>query len=85
AVAALAARNADVTLWARREALAEAIASTHENPDYLPGIELPATLRATSDLEEAVGGADAVVIAVPSHGFRDVVRQAAEHVRSEVP
>ncbi|HSG79312.1 MAG TPA: NAD(P)H-dependent glycerol-3-phosphate dehydrogenase [Acidimicrobiia bacterium] len=85
AVAALAARNADVTLWARRPELASAIESTRENPDYLPGSTLPRRLRATTDLEEAVGRAEAVVIGVPSHGFRMVVREAAPHLPSGVP
>ena len=31
----------DVTMWARREEVAEAINEQRENPDYLPGIELP--------------------------------------------
>ena len=37
-VASLAARNAPALLWARRPELAEQIANTHENPDYLAGL-----------------------------------------------
>ena len=48
AVAAIACANADAVLWARRAELADTINSTHESPSYLPGIELPASLRATS-------------------------------------
>ncbi|MCB2224054.1 MAG: NAD(P)-dependent glycerol-3-phosphate dehydrogenase [Actinobacteria bacterium] len=84
-VAALAAANAPTTLWARRPALAEAISSAGENPDYLPGFRLPDGLSCTADLRQAVAGADVLVVAVPSHGFRDVLRQAAPHVRSGVP
>jgi glycerol-3-phosphate dehydrogenase (NAD(P)+) len=61
----------DVVLWARRQELAETLNSQHENPDYLPGVPLPAQLRATSDAAEAVDGADFVVIAVPSQTCRD--------------
>ena len=53
-VAALAAENTSTTLWSRRGDLADAINSTHENCDYLPGFSLPESLRATSDLREAV-------------------------------
>lgn len=60
----------DVTLWARRPELAEAITTTHENPDYLPGIVLPESIRATHDHEEALAGADVVVFATPSQTFR---------------
>ncbi len=84
-VAALAAGNAPTTLWARRPELAEAISATGENPDYLPGFRLPGNLMCTSDLEQALDGADVVVMGVPSHGFRDVLRRAAPLIRSGVP
>lgn len=60
-----------VTLWARRPDLADVINDRHENPDYLPGIALPQTLTATSDPEQALQGADIVVLAVPSQTARD--------------
>ena len=60
-VAAIAARSAPTTLWARRPALGEAIDRHHENPDYLPGVALPEGLRATTSLEEAVDGATLVI------------------------
>ncbi|HEX9311487.1 MAG TPA: NAD(P)-binding domain-containing protein, partial [Actinomycetota bacterium] len=80
-----AGKGMDTVLWARREELAEAIASRHENPDYLPGIELPPTLTATHDLERAMSGADVVVMAVPSHTFRENFRAVREFLPSSVP
>jgi len=47
-----------------------AIATRHENPRYLPGIPLPASLTATDDAAEAVDGADLVVLAVPAQTLR---------------
>jgi len=73
AVAGIAAENADTVLWARRPELAEAINATHANPDYLPHASLPDRLRATSSLDEAVAGAEVLVMGVPSHGFRSVL------------
>ena len=35
----------ETVLWARRPELAAAINADHENPDYLPGLPLPAGLR----------------------------------------
>ena len=67
----LADAGTDVVLWARRPELAEAVRDRHENPDYLPGIVLPARLTATSDAAQAVDGADFVVLAVPSQSLRD--------------
>lgn len=60
----------DVALWARRPELAATINAEHRNPDYAPGIALPATLRALSDPAEAMSGADVVVLAVPSQSLR---------------
>lgn len=84
-VASIAAANTPTTLWARRPELVDAMASSHENPDYLPGFELPSSLAITGDMGAAVAEADVVVMAVPSHGFRDVARQAAMHLRPWVP
>ena len=79
ATAALVTRNGacETVLWARRSELAETINLYHENPEYLPGLELPEQLRATNDLEEALHGAGVVVMGVPSHGFRNVLRDVA--------
>jgi glycerol-3-phosphate dehydrogenase (NAD(P)+) len=61
----------DVMLWARRAELAERITSSHDNPDYLPGIALPETLRATHDPAVALHGAQLVAIAIPSQSLRE--------------
>jgi glycerol-3-phosphate dehydrogenase (NAD(P)+) len=84
-VAALAASNAPTTLWARRESLVQQINTAHVNGDYLPTFVLPAGLHATHDIEEAVTNADVLVMAVPSHGFRDAAREVAQHIRPWVP
>ncbi|WP_175935133.1 NAD(P)H-dependent glycerol-3-phosphate dehydrogenase [Corynebacterium sp. Marseille-P4321] len=60
-----------VALWARRSALAETIADTRVNPDYLPDIQLPEAVEATSDAEAALEAAAIVVFAVPSQTMRD--------------
>ena len=84
-VAALAAGNTDTVLWARRAGLADAINAVHINADYLPAFTLPESLRATSDLGEAVGAADVLVMAVPSHGYREVAAAASQYLRPWVP
>ena len=67
----LADAGTEVVLWARRPELASAVRDRHENPDYLPGIVLPAGLSATDDAAAAVDGADFVVLAVPSQSLRE--------------
>lgn len=84
-VAAMAALNTPTKLWARNAETTEAINARHRNPAYLGDRELPAELVASSDLESVVGDADVVVMAVPSHGFREVMHAAAPMVRPWVP
>lgn len=84
-VAALAAVNEPTVLWARRPELARSIERDRTNRDYLPGVHLPDELTATASLAEAVGPADLVVMAVPSHGYRSVAAAAAPHIRAGVP
>jgi glycerol-3-phosphate dehydrogenase (NAD(P)+) len=67
----LADAGRDVVVLARRPEVAEAIDSGHANPDYLPGVDLPATIAATTDPAAALDGADLVVLAVPSQALRD--------------
>ncbi|HEX9530010.1 MAG TPA: NAD(P)H-dependent glycerol-3-phosphate dehydrogenase [Acidimicrobiales bacterium] len=76
AVAAIAATRAPAVVWARRAELAREIGEHHANDSYLPGVRLPAALEATDSLEAALGGAGVVVMAVPSHGFRDIFTRA---------
>jgi glycerol-3-phosphate dehydrogenase (NAD(P)+) len=66
----LADAGTDVVLWARRREIADAIAENRENPDYLPGVTLPASLVSTSDPRLALDGATDVVLAVPSQSLR---------------
>src|SRR5919106_895988 len=84
-VASLSAGRNPTTLWARNPDLATAVNEKHENPSYLPGFTLPENLRATSDVEEAVSSTEVLVVGVPSHGFRDVLEQAAPHVPHWIP
>ena len=84
-VAALACVNTPTLLWARRPELAEQINTARSNSDYLSAFELPQELRATSSLDEAVSTADVLVMAVPSHGFREVAAEAARYIRPWVP
>ena len=67
----LADAGCSVSLHARRPELAKAITETGENPDYLPGVALPHTVRATADPAEALEGAELVVLAVPSQTLRE--------------
>lgn len=83
AVAALA--SGDVRLWARRAELADEINATHRNARYTGALELSGRLVATATLREACEGAAAVLVCVPSAGFRAVAVAAAEWIAPGVP
>ncbi|KFN45511.1 NAD(P)H-dependent glycerol-3-phosphate dehydrogenase [Arenimonas malthae CC-JY-1] len=82
ALASLIARNGHpTTIWGRDAAQVEAIANTHENPRYLPGIVLPESLRASTDIAATVAGADLVLVVTPSHAFTETLHALAPHRR----
>lgn len=61
----------NVTVWARRPEHAAEIQASHRNARYLPGVNLPRRLMATSNLQNAVEGAEMVFLAVPSQTLRE--------------
>jgi glycerol-3-phosphate dehydrogenase (NAD(P)+) len=85
AVAKIVAANGPTVLWARRPELAQTISSTHENPEYLPGVRLPDSLRTSASIPAVCGNATVVVLAVPSHGLRAVLEEARPVISANVP
>ncbi|EST30174.1 NAD(P)H-dependent glycerol-3-phosphate dehydrogenase [Streptomyces niveus] len=66
----LADAGCEVTLWARRPEVVDAVNNTRTNPEYLPGLELPSSVRATTDPAEAARDAEFTVLTVPSQTLR---------------
>ncbi len=79
-LAMLCARENDVKIWSRREDVSEVINRDHRNPRYLSEFDLPAEIEATSDLHDALAGRELIVVAVPSHALRDVMREAGRFI-----
>lgn len=73
----LADAGADVTMWGRRAELCASINDRHENPDYLPGVSLPESIRATEDAAAALDAAEVVVLAVPAQTLRANLEERA--------
>ncbi len=67
--ALLADAGSTVTMWARRQQIADQI-NAGCNVDYRPDVQLTEAVRATSEPSEALTGADMVVLAVPSQTLR---------------
>lgn len=82
ALAVHAARTGSpVMLWARSPEFGANLAAERVNERYLPGVELPAEVRVTWDLRQT-SAYGTVLVVVPSHGFRAVVRSFLEARRS---
>jgi len=75
AISCVLAARLDVSLWARDAAQAKSIAGTRRNARYLPGFELPSTVKVTADLTEATGNARLVLAATPVAGLRGLLKQ----------
>jgi glycerol-3-phosphate dehydrogenase (NAD(P)+) len=73
----LADAGSEVTIWGRRAEVCAAINDFHENPDYLPGISLPESIRATDDTASALDAAEVVVLALPAQTLRANLDQRA--------
>jgi len=86
ALASVARRaGRETALWGRDQATVEAINTRRENPKYLPGIELPDGIHATTDMAEALDGAEAVLLVTPSRTLRDICVQMRPHLGKDVP
>src|SRR5690606_20225804 len=83
--ASLVAANTPTVIWGRDPEVVEEIASEHRNSRYLRGFALSEKLTASPSLPDVVSSADVLVMAVPSHGFRETLEQAAPYLRPWVP
>lgn len=69
----LARREHPVRLWGRNTAHMRQLAEQRVNAEYLPGCKFPPQLAPVTGLREALAGAQDVVVAVPSHAFREML------------
>ncbi|WP_149202741.1 NAD(P)H-dependent glycerol-3-phosphate dehydrogenase [Actinotalea subterranea] len=75
--AVLADAGRDVTLWGRRPEVCEQITTLHRNDAYLPGVQLPDAVRATTDTAQALRGAEIVAVAIPAQSVRATLEPLA--------
>src|SRR2546425_912602 len=75
AISCVLAVRLEVTLWARDAAQAATIGTSRRNERYLPGFELPSTVKVSADLAEATHGAQLLLAATPVAGLRQLLQQ----------
>lgn len=76
----LCEKGLPVILWCREADVRESVVERRVNERFLPDVALPRALRATRALEEAVSGAEVVLLAIPSQFLRSVVEKLSPHV-----
>lgn len=76
----LARNGVDVRLWARTEKEATELRNARYHSDALSGIILPPQLSITTSLSEALAGAKAVILAVPSQSMRQNIKSVADYL-----
>lgn len=75
AISCVLAARMEVTLWARDAKQAKSIAATRRNARYLPGLEIPPSVKVTADLGEATRNTQLLLAATPVAGLRELLRQ----------
>ncbi|MFE3760459.1 NAD(P)H-dependent glycerol-3-phosphate dehydrogenase [Streptomyces sp. NPDC059104] len=76
----MADAGTDVIVHARRGEIADAINTEHRNPGYFPDVELPSTVKATTDPAVALAGADFLVLSIPAQSLRPNLAAWAPHI-----
>lgn len=79
----LADNGHDVRLWSYRKEQVDEINHEHTNKRFLD-VTLPSSLKGFHNLADAVDGADAIVIVVPSSAMREVMAQLKQYVTEKM-
>ena len=79
----LAEKGKEVLLWVREQEVFQQINSEGINRVFLPHIQLTPSLKPVRSFEEALGGKELGLMAVPSHVFREVLHRMKPHLRPE--
>lgn len=79
----LGKKGFDVTLWARREDFCLELQKNRENIKYLPGVLIPANVKFTSDIKDAVEGAELVTIVTPSMVMRETIKKIKPYLTNK--
>src|SRR5262245_33099914 len=87
AVALLLAQNANhrVRLWSARDDNARLLREKRENVRLLPGVPIPDSIGLTTSTDEALGGAELAIAAIPTVYLRETLKRFAGKWPAELP
>lgn len=80
----LAGKGCQVRMWTRRADLAGEINQKRENSRYLPGVRINDNVEASTQLEYVLAGTKTVLFSVPSHAFREVLRDCLPYFSADM-
>ena len=72
-----------VLMWGKNENTVDEINQSHQNKRYLKDVTLNETIKATSQLEQAVNFSDIFLIALPTKAIRNVVTEIDQHIKTK--
>ena len=78
----IARSGASVLLWGRNREHLEELARERRNRRYLPEAQFPESLRIEADLATTLQACRDVIVAVPSHALRGMLREVAPYVNA---
>lgn len=70
----LARKGMDVHMWGRDQIEIDKMIANRENKKYLPNIDLPSNMKFSKDLEETISGKEIILLAIPTHGVREILK-----------
>ncbi|HHV72056.1 MAG TPA: NAD(P)H-dependent glycerol-3-phosphate dehydrogenase [Clostridia bacterium] len=76
-------QNKNVIMWSRTKDNADLLNYDKENKKYLPGVMFPENLIVSSDLEQVISSSDIILIVVPSHAVRKIIREIKPYIDKE--
>ena len=76
-------RGEAARLWSWQTEHAEAMQRERVNQAFLPGFSLPASIFASADLQHTLSGASAIILVVPTAGFRETLERARPYVAAD--
>ncbi len=74
-----------VSIWMRNAEYAAQVAESRENKRLLPGVIIPERVEVTSQIEQAIEGADYLVMAIPSAYLRESLEKLAPLLTEDRP
>ena len=79
----LSNKNHEVNIWIRNKKQLKDMTMFRENKKYLPNVMIPHKMNVTDDIHKAIHGKDLLVLAIPSHGIREVLNNSRKYINKE--